>query len=327
MSNRSITKMNNSGSSRAGQMPYKRHSQDIARELEVVRGVLADYERLAKENDDNSPSTLFAIHSLEGDLKWLNKQFFAAEMHEKQYDGELVFRGKNFDTHTADATFFAEVLLCIQKLTTSFSSVGVPHRLRFNTSPGSFRVHLHLQEEKQIQPVLDMGVPVVYGLDTVVSLLDHKTDFAEVAIQVVDPAVRRHYAQLLDLIVREDVEFELRTQKFALGTVMLSSTAKDWSSRLGETTDVYQEDIAITGILKTGSVIAGSCLIQSENGEKYRPRVDKEHAPLFRGIPLDSSVRVVLQKTATHHSELTQPIITHRLQTIELLNAPKLPGF
>jgi hypothetical protein len=88
MSNLNITTIKNAkknvGILDVDQMPYKRHSQDIAEELKVVRGVLADYERRTEQNADTCPSTLFAIHCLKDDLKWLEKQFIAAELHEKQ---------------------------------------------------------------------------------------------------------------------------------------------------------------------------------------------------------------------------------------------------
>jgi hypothetical protein len=84
MSKQSITTVKESDFLHVEQMPYKRRSQDIAKELEVVRGVLTGYESLTEQNSATCPSTLFAICCLKDDLKWLEKQFIAAELHEKQ---------------------------------------------------------------------------------------------------------------------------------------------------------------------------------------------------------------------------------------------------
>jgi hypothetical protein len=323
----------------AGEMPYKRSSHDIQEEITGMQEVLALYkESLKKEPiDSSSSSTLpFAIRALENDLRFLGKQLAAAQFYEKQarepdtapQQAEIVFRGKNFDNHTIDATFFGEMVLCLQKLTTAFSSSDTPHRLHFNTAPGSFRVNLYVEEDNELQKQLPLEIdtPKVSGLDVLVALIDEKNNFDNVALKLTTPAIRRDYVRFLSLIAKQDAEVELRTANLALGTVMSSKIAKDWGDRLGESTDTYEEDIVIVGTLKTGTVMKGKCLIQTEQGEKYRPSVDSYHASLFRGLPLDSIVRAVLTKTAKYHTEIPEPKITYKIKTIEVLSPSTLPG-
>jgi hypothetical protein len=309
----------------------ERDAETIQNYLKRQRDLLSEFIRL----DDGSFAVRLQIASLNAEIKHLKKQFNAVSLLESELDAEAVFDGPSVINNEIDSTLLGKSLLNIQQITHDLTRGDAAWRLQAALAAGSFKIRFRLVNDTTPATVSDStpslfeefetitneesGNRTVSGIDEIVRLLANSEDKAEVLNALPTKQSRRSYAELMDVIDKQKVEFEFRTRKNPIGTTITALEARKVSIWLKESTTVVSR-FEVKGTLLAASLKTGSFQIEQLSAGTLPSKVfsGKNAAAIesLRGLKLGMQIRAVLEETKRNKIEMDDPEIAYKLISI-----------
>jgi hypothetical protein len=309
-----------------------RRPDEIRRQLDELRDILQD-ARAYGAADFAAEITLASLQSHEAELV---EELAAAEMIISGADLELVLDGDPVEGHAVHAAFLAAVLGRVQKLTNSLAQAGysasadvgqvfrnviAENRLLVaGWRPSSFAVQLRLAPRAPGEAAADDGATETVNtgptpqevLESVAALLDQEVPTPRMLPLLVDAAVKRDFADLLNVIAKQGANLRVRTRRRPYGVKVTSRQARDRVEFI-DTLQTREVTRSIRGVLVGGSIESKKFELRSGD-TIYRGKVTTAAQTLMRqytwGADVVADVRV---STKAHEEGLGTPTVTYTL--------------